>query len=69
MWRRGAKVKARLTRNRSVASLNTNKVVSHSKKLYPQHIVLVGFRNNFERDFTIELIKLRALWKIDCYVK
>ena len=69
MWRRGAKVKARLTRYRSVASLNPTKVVSHSKKRYPQYIVLVGFRNNFERDFTIELIKLRALWKINCYVK
>jgi len=49
--------------------LNPTKVVSHSKKRYPQYIVLVGFRNNFERDFTIELIKLRALWKINCYVK
>ena len=28
---------------------------SLSKKLYPYHLVLVGSRNRFERDFTIEL--------------
>ena len=30
-------------------------VVSLSKKLYPCCLVLVGSRNGFERDFTIEL--------------
>jgi len=31
-------------------------VVSLSNKLYPYCLVLVGSRNGFERDFTIELI-------------
>ena len=44
-------------------------VVSLSKKLYPYCVVLVGSRNRFERDFTIELNKLRVLWKIDLNVK
>jgi len=30
-------------------------VVSLSKKLYPYGLVLVGSRNGFERDFTVEL--------------
>ena len=30
-------------------------VVSFSKKLYPYCLVLVGYRNGLERDFTIEL--------------
>jgi len=30
-------------------------VVSLSKKLDPYHLVLVGSRNRFERDFTLEL--------------
>jgi len=30
-------------------------VVSLSKKLYPYCLVLVGYRNGFERDITIEL--------------
>jgi len=38
-------------------------VVSLSKKLYHHCLVLVGFRNGFQRYFTMEL-KLRALWKI-----
>ena len=44
-------------------------VVSLSKKLYPCCLVRVGSRNGFERDFTIKLIKLRALWKISPLVK
>ena len=44
-------------------------VVSLSKKLYPYCVVLVGSRNRFERDFTIELNKLRVLWNIDLNVK
>ena len=30
-------------------------IVSLSKKLFPYCLVLVGYRNGFERDFTIEL--------------
>ena len=30
-------------------------VVSLSKKLYPYYLVLIGSRNGFERDTTIEL--------------
>ena len=44
-------------------------VVSLRRKLYPYCLVLVGSRNGFERDSTIELNKLRALWKIDLNVK
>jgi len=43
-------------------------VVSLSKKLYPYCLVLVGSKNGFERDFTIELNKVRPLWKIDLNV-
>jgi len=48
---------ARLTRDVEVLSLSPMKgpVVSLSKKLYPYCLVLVGSRNEFERDFTIEL--------------
>ena len=36
-------------------------VVSLSKKLYPCCLVLVGSRNGFERDFTIELNYIQGL--------
>ena len=47
----------------------TSPVVFLSKKLYPHYLALVGSRNRCERDFTIKLNKLRALWKIDLNVK
>jgi len=34
-------------------------VVSLSKKLYHYCLVLVGSRNGFEREFTLELIELK----------
>jgi len=48
---------ARLTRNVEVMGSSTIKgpVVSLRKKLYPYCLVLVGFRNRFESDITIEL--------------
>ena len=47
---------ARLTRNVEVVGSNPIKgIVSLSKKLYPNCLVLVGSMNGFERDFTIEL--------------
>jgi len=36
-------------------------VVSLSKKLYPYWLVLVGSRNGFESDFTIELKQIEGL--------
>ena len=59
---------ARLTRNVDVVG-SSPIVVSLSKTLYPYCLVMVGARNRFERDFTIELNRLRALWKIDITVK
>ena len=44
---------ARLARNVEIVS--SSPVVSSSKKLYPYCLVLVGSRNGFECDFTIEL--------------
>ena len=46
-----------LTHTRLVVSLNPIKarVVSLSKKLYSHCVELVGFWNEFGRDFTIEL--------------
>ena len=48
---------ARLTRNEEVmgSSPINGPVVSLSKKLYPYCLVLVGSRNRFELDFTIDL--------------
>ena len=48
---------ARLTRNVEAMGLCPIKgpVVSLRKKLYPYCLVLVGFRNRFESDITIEL--------------
>ena len=48
---------ARLTHNVEVVGSSPIKapVVSLSKKLYPYCFVLVGTRNGFERDFTIDL--------------
>ena len=62
---------ARLSHNVSVVDSSPSKdpVVSLSKKHYPYCLVLVGSSNGFERDFTIELNKLRALWKIDLNIK
>ena len=40
---------------RNVEVVRSSPVVSLSKKLYPHYLVLVGSRNGFERDFTIEL--------------
>ena len=45
----------RLYRNRLVASLY------HIKNLYPHCLVLVGSRNGFKRDFTIELNEIEGL--------
>ena len=45
---------ARLTLNVEVVGSKAP-VVSLSKKLNPYCLVLVGYRNGFERDFTIEL--------------
>ena len=58
---------ASLTRNVEVIATSLCKapLVSLSKKLYPYCLVLVGSRNGFERDITIEVNYLRALWKID----
>ena len=36
-------------------------VVSLSKKLYPYCLVLIGSRNGFEPDFTIELKQIEGL--------
>ena len=44
-------------------------VVSLSKKCFHYCLVLVGSRNGFGCDFTIELNKLRALWKSDLNIK
>ena len=51
---------ARLTRNVEVVGSSPTKgaVVSLSKKRYPYYLVLVGFRNGFECDFTIELFEV-----------
>jgi len=38
-----------------VLALSKVQVVSMSKKLYPYCLGLVGSRNGFERDFTVEL--------------
>ena len=40
-----------------------------SKKLYLFCLELVGSRNRFEPDFTINKNKLKALWMIDLNVK
>jgi len=58
---------ARLTRNVEVVGRAPSKatVVSSRKKLYPYCLVLGRSMNGFEHNFTIELNKLRALWKID----
>ena len=45
----------RLKCNVTATSLIVYPVVSLSKKLYPYCLVLVGSRNGFERDITIEL--------------
>ena len=63
-WRRGLHVWL-VTRRSWVRVPSKTPVVSLSKKQYPYCLVLVGSRNGFERDFTIELNKVRALWKID----
>jgi len=50
----------------------TGPVVYLSKKLYPNCLVLVGSRNGFERDFTIELNEIEGLMedcKISSFVK
>jgi len=50
---------ARLTRNlvsRGFETPSKAPVVSLSKKRYPHCLVLVGFRNEFQPDFTIELM-------------
>ena len=52
---------ARLTRNVESWVRAPSKVVSLSKKLYPYCLVLVGSRNGFERDFTIELKEIKGL--------
>ena len=51
---------ARLTRNVEVVGSSPIKgaVVSLSKKRYPYCLVLVGFRNGFERVFTIEFFEV-----------
>ena len=36
-------------------------VASLSKTLYPYCLILVAFRNGFERDFTIELKQIESL--------
>jgi len=48
---------ARLTRNVEVVGSSpiNGPVVSLGKKLYPYYLVLVGSRNRFELNFTIEL--------------
>ena len=62
---------ARLTRNLEVVGSSPSKppVVSLSKKLYYCCLELVGSRNRFEGDFTIELKEIRTFWKIDLNVK
>ena len=49
MWRSG------------VRAPSESPVVSLSKKLYPYCLVLVGSKNGFERDFTIELKQFEGL--------
>ena len=51
---------AHLTRNVEVVGSSPVKVPL-SKKLHPYCLVLVGFRNGFERDFTIELKQIEGL--------
>ena len=46
---------ARLTRNVEVVGLSTIKGPRCFLELYPYCLVLVGFRNGFDRDFTVEL--------------
>ena len=59
-WRSGF---VPLTRNVEVGVRAPSKspVVSLSKKFYPYCLVLVGSKNGFERDFTIELKQFEGL--------
>ena len=60
---------ARLTRNVEVVGSSPINCFIEQETLPLYCLVLVGSRNGFERDFTIQLNKSRALWKIDLNVK
>ena len=63
---------ARLNRNEEVVGSSPIKatVVSLSKKRYPYCLVLVGFRNGFERNFTTELKQIEGLMEdwLKCHI-